>query len=688
MIWVAASHDLTSNAVMTVYAQSFSGSDGADSTVPGPVGPAGASGADSTVPGPTGPASTVPGPAGADSTVPGPTGPTGPTGPAGTGTIVTANPSGNDGSDLTRIAIGGTNFVIPAGGGGGGETNVQADWTETNTNSDAYIENKPTIPVAGTIVAANPSGSDGSDLTRIAIGGTNFVIPAGGGGTVVTASASSVSGATEAGSFNIAGTDWNLPSGGGTAGSFDTVAVGSSNVDVTVNQAFVATGIIAPTAADSAWLLVNFGDISAGSITQDEGAWYLVKTSALLAKVNTVGAARTTGSLEIRTGVDLNFGGNDFYLAVITGTREILLASNNRIIDSMPFSVDKVVAGAATIVAANPSGAATGADITKIQIGSTIHDVSGGITSVVSDSTLSGSGITGDVLAVANPFTSADETKLNNIEAAADVTDRANVYAVVKDIIVGGSNITSSDDDTAETVTLSGQSGGGRDTFVVNTTSERPACTSTIAGFQYYILQSDSEYVCVNIPHTTTDSTGSFVVVATRSDLRVETNLPNPTSLTVGIFAYLNTDNVSSGGQEFYEVEQVSANHRSWVQTNATAALADSRSNNSYSITWLGSESTPADALEFTHSITANRDYFYLDVEDDLFYRLNTTTFVAAGSVVNHYQWLLVGANLGDLAYQNKVKQTQFEDNAILTDALNAGAVTYPKLTTALAAET
>ena len=28
----------------------------------------------------------------------------------------------------------------------GAEVNVQADWNETNTNSDAYIKNKPTIP--------------------------------------------------------------------------------------------------------------------------------------------------------------------------------------------------------------------------------------------------------------------------------------------------------------------------------------------------------------------------------------------------------------------------------------------------------------------------------------------------------------------------------------------------------------
>ena len=28
----------------------------------------------------------------------------------------------------------------------GAEVNVQSDWNETNTNSDAYIQNKPTIP--------------------------------------------------------------------------------------------------------------------------------------------------------------------------------------------------------------------------------------------------------------------------------------------------------------------------------------------------------------------------------------------------------------------------------------------------------------------------------------------------------------------------------------------------------------
>ena len=32
----------------------------------------------------------------------------------------------------------------------GGDTNVQSDWNETDTTSDAYVKNKPTIPSAVT----------------------------------------------------------------------------------------------------------------------------------------------------------------------------------------------------------------------------------------------------------------------------------------------------------------------------------------------------------------------------------------------------------------------------------------------------------------------------------------------------------------------------------------------------------
>jgi len=77
------------------------GPDGADSTVPGPIGPIGPDGADSVVPGPQG----DPGADGADSIVPGPDGPTGSTGSAATIAV----------GVVTKVAAGGTPTVNNSG---------------------------------------------------------------------------------------------------------------------------------------------------------------------------------------------------------------------------------------------------------------------------------------------------------------------------------------------------------------------------------------------------------------------------------------------------------------------------------------------------------------------------------------------------------------------------------------------
>jgi len=61
-----------------------------------------------------------------------------------------------------------------------GEANVQSNWNETDTDSDAYIQNKPTIPS----VVANP-GNTTASLTSIGIDGTNYAIQGGSGGGAV-----------------------------------------------------------------------------------------------------------------------------------------------------------------------------------------------------------------------------------------------------------------------------------------------------------------------------------------------------------------------------------------------------------------------------------------------------------------------------------------------------------------------
>lgn len=61
-----------------------------------------------------------------------------------------------------------------------GEANVQSNWNETDTTSDAYIQNKPSIPS----VTANP-GSTTATLSSIGIDGINYAISGGSGGGAV-----------------------------------------------------------------------------------------------------------------------------------------------------------------------------------------------------------------------------------------------------------------------------------------------------------------------------------------------------------------------------------------------------------------------------------------------------------------------------------------------------------------------
>lgn len=80
----------------------------------------------------------------------------------------------------------------------GAEVNVQANWNETDSASDAYIQNKPTIPAAQvnadwdaasgvaqilnkpTIPAAVSGTDDGTNWTSITIGSDTKAIPSGG----------------------------------------------------------------------------------------------------------------------------------------------------------------------------------------------------------------------------------------------------------------------------------------------------------------------------------------------------------------------------------------------------------------------------------------------------------------------------------------------------------------------------
>ena len=95
-----------------------------------------------------------------------------------------------------------------------------------------------------------------------------------------------------------------------------------------------------------------------------------------------------------------------------------------------------------------------------------------------------------------------------------------------------------------------------------------------------------------------------------QSDLHVVATLPtNLNNLSTGDFYYHAGGDPARGGFEFYEV--VVRGTKQLQNVHASRALAASRSNNSYSVAWLGSEADSTAALAFTDSISSTTNYFF-----------------------------------------------------------------------------
>ena len=129
-----------------------------------------------------------------------------------------------------------------------------------------------------------------------------------------------------------------------------------------------------------------------------------------------------------------------------------------------------------------------------------------------------------------------------------------------------------------------------RSTFAVSTLSDRPAASASTVGHIYHILQNDTAYVGTNDKHVASAPEGDFAAIPARSDLHIVAHLPSGSTLnnaTLGDFYFHNGGSVVHGGYEFYEVETHGA---AKVLTNVHPddALAASRSNNSWSVEWLG----------------------------------------------------------------------------------------------------
>ena len=113
----------------------------------------------------------------------------------------------------------------------GAEVNVQSDWSVTDTNSDAYIKNKPTIPTVnnGTLTIQG-NGTAASTFTANQSGNTTLNIK-GSGGTTVTKSANN----------EITISTGTIPTGGAASKNVDTsISAASTSTNLPTSQAVAA----------------------------------------------------------------------------------------------------------------------------------------------------------------------------------------------------------------------------------------------------------------------------------------------------------------------------------------------------------------------------------------------------------------------------------------------------------------
>ena len=188
----------------------------------------------------------------------------------------------------------------------------------------------------------------------------------------------------------------------------------------------------------------------------------------------------------------------------------------------------------------------------------------------------------------------------------------------------------------ADGQTLTADGSGGTDfaTATQQVRNDLPAPTSACERQLTYDANTHDVEICVNTPHQQDAATGTWGFIPTRTDLLVEESRAFVDSPDLNDYVF------DAGAHHFYQwsiVFQSGTTRNAWVQTIATNALADSRSNTSYAVRFLGEQNNDAAALALVHPLAANTDYFY--VAGDSIRRLDLSSYVAAGDTTDHWEW-------------------------------------------------
>ena len=224
-------------------------------------------------------------------------------------------------------------------------------------------------------------------------------------------------------------------------------------------------------------------------------------------------------------------------------------------------------------------------------------------------------------------------------------------------------------DENTNTLTFSGGSGGGPAQITrVATQGNRPTASETAT--PVYVESETALYISVNRPHAATAAAGTFQRIVHRLDFQVVVVSPAPLP-TADHYIYYVPDG------EFYAGLVVSSSVTNWNQTTAAVALADSRSDASFDVVWLGKHATDAEALVHIPALAADTDYFYFNTTHGTIQRLDRSSYVAPGTLSDNWVWVRVDEDILDQLNTLNVTLSSQIGNAV-QDAVQHTAVLLP----------
>ena len=188
------------------------------------------------------------------------------------------------------------------------------------------------------------------------------------------------------------------------------------------------------------------------------------------------------------------------------------------------------------------------------------------------------------------------------------------------------------------------------DINVIDNEAGLPAASVDTLHRSYYSVATNTLYIGGVTFHSSGNPAGDWENGPIRDEFQIVRVLSDPSRTPLDYFEY------NSYSRVFYETVLIGADNE-WRQVVAEAALADSRSVDTYAVAYLGEHNDDGEAIANLRSIDLNTDYFYIRPGEALLRRLILATYVAPTEVVDHYIWLSInhevianpGANEGPL---------------------------------------